>query len=482
MSYKKAFYLNHLKFVVLFLVSSILLSCTKPHTELPSSGNITDFSFLTENNKAIAISSSGTITGNDIKIFLPPGSDAHALIATFTITDSASVTVNGIPQQSGITVNDFSNPVSYSLSFSKGGNQTYTVTLITDIDAIDQNVSQFMTNYHVPALSIAITKDDKLVYAKSYGFADMENNQPAQNNNLFRLASLSKQITSVAIMRLIDQKKLNIEDRVFGAGGILGTTYGTQPYGDGVADITINQLLHHTCGGWSNDDTTYPDPMFLDPVMTQNQVISWTLDNIPLENEPGDNYDYSNFGYCLLGRVIEKVTGLSYEEAAKKLVLEPCGITDMRIGGNTLAQRLPNEVKYYGQNFEDPYVYNITRMDSHGGWIASATDLTKFMVHVDGTSGNDILSPDAMYAMMTPSTANPDYACGWIINQYSWWHNGSLPGTQTEQVITTKDGYFNFSILVNTRNSNDNFGNDMDRIFWNAVPNIHDWPQYDLFQ
>ncbi|MFT3704313.1 MAG: serine hydrolase domain-containing protein [Agriterribacter sp.] len=481
MHLKKTCCLNGFHFAIILMAILTSFSCTKSTPDTPASGTLTGFSFLTENNKTITVSSSATISGKDVKIFLPPGTNPDSLVATFNLTDSANVTVNGVDQQTGVTANDFSSPLSYVLLFANGSIQTYTVTLITDIAAIDQNVTQFMTTYHVPALAIAITKDEKLVYAKSYGYADMENNQLAQNNNLFRLASLSKQITSVAIMRLMDQGKLNIEDRVFGDGGILGTTYGTQPYGSGIEDITINHLLHHTCGGWSNDDTTYPDPMFLDPTMTREQVIDWTLDNIPLENAPGDNYDYSNFGYCLLGRVIEKVTGLSYEDAAKKLVLEPCGITDMRIGGNTLAQRLTNEVKYYGQNFEDPYAYNITRMDSHGGWIASATDLAKFMVHVDGT-GDDILSADAMYAMMTPSTANPGYACGWIINPYSWWHNGSLPGTQTEQVITTKDGYFNFAILTNTPSSDDNFGDDMDNIFWNAVPNIHDWPQYNLFQ
>src|SRR5262249_38438127 len=173
---------------------------------------------------------------------------------------------------------------------------------------------------------------------------------------------------------------LPLADTVFGANGILGTTYGSQPYGAHIAEITVDQLLHHTAGGWSNSSS---DPMFLYPNMTAAQLISWTLDNRPLDNVPGAAYAYSNFGYCVLGRVIEKVTGQLYEDAAKTLVLTPIGVTDMTIAGNTLADRLPAEVKYYGQSGEDPYSFNIRRMDSHGGWLATARDLANFLVHVD---------------------------------------------------------------------------------------------------
>ena len=348
----------------------------------------------------------------------------------------------------------------------------------TDIPDVDSAVYAFMGKYAVPGLSLAITKDEKLVYVKAYGKAD--DTHAATPQNLFRLASVSKQITSIAIMRLMDAHKISLDQKVFGRGAILGTEYGTAPYGPNIENITVGELLHHTSGGWQNDGS---DPMFTNPAMTAAQLISWTLDNRPLKNAPGTTYAYSNFGYCVLGRVIEKITGMPYAAAVNALVLRPLGITDMSIGGNTLADRKANEVQYYGQDGENPYAYNIARMDSHGGWLATATDLAKILVHADGFPGQrDILTPDAIRVMTTASSANASYACGWLVNAGgSWWHQGSLPGTATEIARTVSRGRFNFVILTNTRSSNAAFSADLDKLFWTAEANVRSWPGVDLF-
>ena len=348
----------------------------------------------------------------------------------------------------------------------------------TGIAAVDDQVKSFMAAYNIPALSIAITKGEKLVYAKAYGLADKEKAQKANTTDLYRLASLSKQITSVAIMKLLDQGKINLTSTVFGPSGILGTTYGTKAYGPNITNITVDELLHHTCGGWANDAN---DPMFTNPSMTAGQLITWTLDNDPLDNVPGTNYAYSNFGYCILGRVIEKITGQTYEDAVKSLILRPIGITDMTIAGNTLADRLPSEVKYYGQSGEDPYAYNIRRMDSHGGWLASATDLARFLVYADGFNVRpDIISSSSYAIMTTGSTANSSYGCGWSINGTNYFHQGSLPGTATEQA-RLGIGY-NFVILTNTRSLDANFTTGLDQLFWNALAKNPSWPDVDLFK
>ncbi len=106
-----------------------------------------------------------------------------------------------------------------------------------------------------------------------------------------------------------------------------------------------------------------------------------------MKNEPGTKFAYSNFGYCILGRVIEKITGEPYAEAVQRAVLAKCGVKDMRLGGNTYEDRAPGEVVYYGQAGAgtNPYDMNITRMDSHGGWIATPSDLVRFAIHVDGS-------------------------------------------------------------------------------------------------
>ncbi len=448
-----------------------------PPPPASSAKSITAFSFLKADN-AIPVDSTATITGTAIQAFLPPGTDRTALKAAFSVSAGATLSVGAAAQTTEASPNDFTQPVNYVVTAEDGSVANYTVTLVTDLAAFDDTVNAFMSKYAVPAVSIAVTHADKLVYLKSYGQSDQEAGVAATNQDLYRLASVSKPITSVAIMRLVEQGKLHLSDTVFGTGSLLGTDYGTLPYGPHITEITVDQLLHHVGGGWTNDAT---DPMFTNPAMSAAQLITWTLDNRPLQNVPGTTYAYSNFGYCVLGRVIEKVTGQGYEAAVKALVLAPIGVSDMTIAGNTLADRLPHEVKYYGQFGEDPYSFNIHRMDSHGGWVSTAKDLAAFLVKVDGFPDKaDILQAATLTTMTTPSTANANYACGWQVNSANnWWHIGSLPGTETE-IIRTGTGW-NFVMLVNTRSLYSTFDGDLDNTFWTSFANLGDYPSYDLF-
>src|SRR6202000_2849987 len=136
----------------------------------PSS--MTSFSFLQSANKNIQVNSAATISGTDITIFLPPGTAAKGLVVSFGLSGNATVTVGGAAQQSGMTANDFTHPLTYAVKTAGGTSQNYTVRLITDIPQIDRAVTTFMTRYNVPGMSISITKDNRLVYIKSYGLAD----------------------------------------------------------------------------------------------------------------------------------------------------------------------------------------------------------------------------------------------------------------------------------------------------------------------
>jgi D-alanyl-D-alanine carboxypeptidase len=453
-------------------------ACTKSSTPGGGSNAITSFSFQTTGNQ-IPVSSQAAIQGSNIALFLPPGTNTGVLIATFSVAGNATVTVNGVTQTSGVTPNNFTSPVTYTVTTAGGAPQTFSVSVTTGISAIDQNVTAFMAQYNIPGMAIAITLNDKLVYVNAYGKASVENNQAVTTQSLFRISSLSKQITAVAIMRLLDEGKLSLNSTVFGTGSILGNTYGAQPYGPGVTNITVGELLHHTEGGWPDNST---DPFGSNFSYTIPQLMNWGLNNVPLlDTIPGRSYHYSHFGYTVLGRVIEKITGLPYNQAVQQLVLQPSGISDMQIAGNTMADRLPNEVEYYGQNNEDPYYIPVSRMDAANGWVASATDLARFLVHVDGLSNLTILSSNAVTAMTTGSYANPKYGCGWELNQYNIFHHGLWPGTGASQAITTQGGNFNYVILANTGSSDPNFGANMDNIFWNAIGNIPTWPGYDLF-
>jgi CubicO group peptidase (beta-lactamase class C family) len=279
-------------------------------------------------------------------------------------------------------------------------------------------------------------------------------------------------------MKLIAAGKLTMDTKVFGAGSVFGSDYPSTQLSQ-LSDITIDELLHHTTGNWPNDAT---DPMFLHNDYSQTDLINWALNNYAATGKRGQ-YFYSNFGYCLLGRVIEKISGKTYAQYIQDSVLTPCGITDMVIGGNTLADRKPNEVLYYGQSGDgDPYGMNVTRMDSHGGWLATATDMARFLVHVDGFSVKpDILTAATETTMTTGSPANPGYACGWAVNNLNnWFHNGSLPGTATEQARLA-DG-FNWVILTNTRSYTYDLNAGIDAVLYPALNNSSTpWQDIDQF-
>jgi CubicO group peptidase (beta-lactamase class C family) len=328
----------------------------------------------------------------------------------------------------------------------------------------------FMEKYAVPGFSIAVGHGGTIVYQDAFGWADRENNEAVTPRHLFRIASVTKTITSVAIFSLIESGRINLTDTVFGPNAVTGTDYGQPPYNPGVDQITIEHLLTHTSGGWSNEAN---DPMFMNLAMNHAELIRWTLRNRPLDHPPGQNYAYSNFGYCVLGRVIEKITRQPYADYARDAVLKRCGVTDMTIAGNTLAQRQAWEVKYYGQG-GNPYGMNVTRMDSHGGWIATPADLAQFFMHVDGFSTPpNILKPQTIEIMTTASAANAGYAKGWEVNKANnWWHNGSLPGTSTIAVRTHSG--FCWAAFTNTR-ANSAMDSDLDRLNWSMVRQVKAW-------
>jgi CubicO group peptidase (beta-lactamase class C family) len=341
-----------------------------------------------------------------------------------------------------------------------------------ELQAMRQAAQSVMKAHSIPGLSIAIARRGNTVYEESFGFANREKNEKLANSYLFRIASISKPITSVAIFKLIEAGNLGLEDLIFGPGGLL-RDYAKPPFKPYVEQIRLKHLLTHTGGGWSNEKD---DPMFLNPKMNHRELINWTLNNLPLVNPPGQNYAYSNFGYCILGRVIEKITGKTYESFVKEAVLSKCGISDMQIGGNTLTERKPQEVIYYSAQGDDsPYGMNVRRMDSHGGWLATAADLVKFAVHVDGQApARNILKPASIREMVTATTAAPYYAKGWAANKYNnWWHNGGLPGTSTILVRTGTN--FCWAALSNTREINADTNAAIDTMMWEMVRKVKSW-------
>lgn len=334
----------------------------------------------------------------------------------------------------------------------------------------------YLHKYRVPGISLSISKDGALAYSKAFGFADPQKKEPLTTKHRFRIASLSKSITSVCIFRLIEQTKLSLTDKVFGKSGLLSERFNKVRKNTYLEEVSVEHLLTHMVGNWDNEGD---DPMFLNNKMSHDELIYWTLERRVLTRSPGKDYKYSNFGYCLLGRVIEEVTKQSYEDATSDLVFKPCGMTSLDLTGNTLKERKPLEVIYYDQTGYDPYGFNFRRMDSHGGWISTSEDLARFLVHVDGFQTKpDILNPDSIKVMTKPT--NSGYAKGWCVNRFNnWWHNGSLQGSLSFMVRA--DNGFCMVALINSRRWKSPMDSDLDKLTWNMIGQIKRWPSMDLF-
>lgn len=329
----------------------------------------------------------------------------------------------------------------------------------------------FMARYNVPGMAVAIARNGRMEYSAGFGTADKDTGAPVTDNSRFRIASLSKPITSTAIFSLVEAGAIRLDDRVFGDGGILGRKYDAlrDPR---AANITLDHLLTHTGGGWPNDRH---DPMFSEPGLGAEKLIARTIGTQPLNMDPGTRYAYSNFGYCILGRIIETVSGQSYSAYARQRILRPSGVKTMRIAGNRRSDRARGEVSYYAQNAGNPYGMNVARMDAHGGWIASAQDLVRFLTHVDRfNSVRDILKKRTVNKMTTPSSASPNYARGWGVNTVgNWWHTGSLPGTTA--VIVRTSGGLCWAALANSRVPNSEINLHQDQLIWNMVRSVPGW-------
>ncbi len=334
------------------------------------------------------------------------------------------------------------------------------------ISQVDSIVNDFMARYQVPGLSLAWAKDGELLMARAYGSSSIENNIPLTTEHLFRVASVSKLITSVLIMKLVEEGKLNLDDKVFGAEGILKDEY--RVLDENAELITIRHLLEHGAGPeWTNDRN---DPMFQNPLMTHQELIQWVLDTRSLVRTPGTTYSYSNFGYSILGRVIEKTTGMDYQSYFQDVV-DGLDLGDFALASN-FSSGGNREVQYYSQERTQPYGIPVRRMDAHAGWVTTPTAMVNFMMRVDGFPEQpDILQAGTLREMITPGLNNNYYAKGWAVNPANnWWHMGSLPGTATVAVRTSDNMVW--AVFLNTRSPEASFERDLDGLMWQLVQRL----------
>ncbi len=390
-----------------------------------------------------------------------------------------------------------------------------------ELASFDALMTSFIAEHKIPGAALAVARQGRLVYARGFGFGDVVQREPVQPRSLFRIASISKSITGAAVLRLVDRGQIKLDEPVF---DLLDVHFEGKPVpaADGrLKDVTVRHLLQHT-GGWNHRRSF--DPMFRSfeiardlgvPLPVGPNLVIRYMWKQPLDFRPGARYVYSNFGYCLLGRVIEKVSGVSYEEYVRRELLAPLDIHSMRIGRSLLSERVGGEVHYYGKPGETgvavvgpelgkpvPWAYGgwyQEALDAHGGWIASAPDLVRFASTFDVPSLCPFLSAQGIRTMFdrpegragytrTGAPKDSFYGCGWSVRPsthggLNTWHNGSLDGTSS-LLVRRQDG-LNWAVLFNTRVMPGDSSNEpalaIDGLLHEAANAVPEWPRHDLF-
>src|SRR5215204_5113298 len=378
---------------------------------------------------------------------------------------------------------------------------------VPGMGSYDKAIADFMRKHAIPGGAVAVLRDGKLIYARGFGYADVENRTPVQPDALFRIASVSKPITGVAIMKLVEEGKLELDDRVAPFIAHLTPAPGAtvDPRWE---QITIRRLLNHS-GGWDrNKPNGGFDPMDRPvtaanavgaPVPASAETLIRYMKGMPLDFNPGEKFAYSNFGFAILGVVIQRLSGMPYEDYVRARVLQPVGANRTRSGKSRMSDAFPEEVKYYwpGMGLNAPLVasvfpgeglvpvnyggFHMEAMYASGAWVSSTVDLLRFLGGVDGrTNRPDILSA-ALVTQMTSASNGATvctngacyYAGGWFVRptgvDATWWHGGTLPGT-TAMLVRT---FHNFSLvgLFNTRSLTANLESELYDALWSGLTN-----------
>jgi len=373
-----------------------------------------------------------------------------------------------------------------------------------EFESTEKTVNAFLRKWSIAGASVAIAKDGKLIFARGFGYSDTASITETQPYNQFRIASISKLITAIAIMKLSEDGKLSLNDKVFGVDGILNDPYFNEPKDKRVYSITVAQLLGHE-GGWSQQ---YGDQMFMPVQIAEKLGVKLPIDtktivrfalNKRLQYTPGTGRAYSNLGYSVLGLVIEKVAGMPYEEYCKKSIFEPLGIYDMKIAGNLISERNPFEVTYYepddvllkpsvygtGEMLKPSYGGNdIKSLGAAGAWLATAPDLMRLLLAVDGFRTRPDILNDQSIRFMTDNN-NGFAPVGWkgTIIDGTWYRTGSFPGS-AGMMKRQSDG-ISWVVLFNSSAWN---GPDIysyiNNMMYKVLGRISPWPDsdYDLFR
>ncbi len=302
------------------------------------------------------------------------------------------------------------------------------------LEPLDRAVLTIMDRHGVPGASLAIALEGKLVFARGYGWSNIGNGTHATPTTMFGLASVSKTITAAAVMHMVEDGKIGLDDPAFSHLKHLNPPKGAK-VDPRLHRITVRHLLNHS-GGWDRNKSG--DPLTWTPVITrrmgvrapvgQDTFLSFMM-SVPLDFDPGTRAVYSNVGYSALARIVSKVSGMSYEEYVRKNVLEPAGV---KSGVHHLgrAEFFKGEAHSYLAGTINPLPPpQLPMVQGAMGWSLSAVDTVRFLTALDGSRGKRLVKPETHKAMLAapPAPIKPNA-------------EGRYMGLGFSLVTPTKDG------------------------------------------
>ena len=363
--------------------------------------------------------------------------------------------------------------------YASGSNEKFNVLWentqmnVNDIQKIDTEINKYRTEQGISALSLAVCKDGRLVFAKSYGLANKTTGEEVSPSHSMRIMSVSKPVTSVGIMTLVQQNKLSLDAKVFAPGGILATKYPTT--NTDLHKITVKQLLWHTsglrtCNGESefwNKNSSVKDAMTV--LLKDPNIFLYKPDAANLK------YNYANTNYFFLGRVIEEVSGQTYENFIRSQVLNKCNIGSSMYLGNADGTSKAGEVQYLPESKP-----NMQLWSAFGGWVARPIDLLKFLVRVEGSNTKpDIINTATHTTMVTGSSLMSSYAFGLGVSGDTQNHNG-CHGSSRSFLVEMSNG-ISYAIIISNAPNDDGCSFKLKAALEAGLKNVSGFPSYDLF-
>ncbi len=300
--------------------------------------------------------------------------------------------------------------------------------------AIEAAVSKFMASTHVPGVSIAVVESGQLEWASGFGFADLENNVPASEYTLYRLASISKSLTATAAMQLWERGRLDLDAPV--------QKY-CPAFPQKSAAITTRQVMGHL--GGIRHYKTGPDDLEIGNTKHFDDPIQGGLDffkNDALVAPPGSHFHYSTQGYTLVGCVMEGASGAKYTDFMRQNIFVPAGMEHTQVDNRFTI--IPYRTRFYEKS-KSGDVQNADFLDSSykipgGGWLSSAEDMAKFEVAILSDKLIKRATRDLMWTPLKPSDGSKDgYGLGWGAGDENGIavvsHTGGQQGTSTAFLI-----------------------------------------------